>query len=44
MDKVRYGIIGIGKQGGGYAAALAKGEDCEGVDLIYLPERVFDLD
>ena len=26
------------------AAALAKGEDCEGVDLIYLPERVFDLD
>ena len=27
MDKVRYGIIGIGKQGGGYAAALAKGKD-----------------
>ena len=26
------------------AAALAKGEDCEGVDLIYLPERVFDMD
>ena len=25
------------------AAALAKGEDCEGVDLIYLPERVFDV-
>lgn len=26
------------------AAALAKGEDCEGVDYIYLPERVFDVD
>ncbi len=26
------------------AAALAKGEDCEGVDLIYLPEKVFDTD
>ncbi len=26
------------------ATALAKGEDCEGVDEIYLPERVFDLD
>ena len=26
------------------AAALAKGEDCEGVDAIYLPERVFDMD
>lgn len=26
------------------AAALAKGEDCEGVDDIYLPERVFDVD
>ncbi len=26
------------------AAALAESEDCEGVDLIYLPERVFDLD
>ena len=26
------------------AAALAKGEDCEGVDLIYLPERVFDME
>ncbi|MEE1014165.1 MAG: 6-phosphofructokinase [Clostridia bacterium] len=24
------------------AAALAKGEDCEGADLIYLPERDFD--
>lgn len=24
------------------AAALAKGEDCTGADLIYLPERVFD--
>lgn len=26
------------------AAALAKGEDCEGADLIYLPENAFDLD
>ena len=26
------------------AAALAKGEDCEGVDLIYLPEVPFDID
>lgn len=26
------------------ATALAKGEDCEGVDEIYLPERVFDID
>ena len=26
------------------AAALAKGEDCEGVDLIYLPELAFDID
>ncbi len=26
------------------ASALAKGEDCEGVDMIYLPERVFDVD
>lgn len=25
------------------AAALAKGEDCEGVDLIYLPERYLIL-
>jgi 6-phosphofructokinase 1 len=25
------------------AAALAKGEDCEGVDLIYLPEVPFDI-
>lgn len=24
------------------ACALAEGEDCEGVDLIYLPENVFD--
>lgn len=24
------------------AAALAKGEDCEGVDAVYLPEHVFD--
>ena len=26
------------------AAALAKGEDCDGADAIYLPERVFDID
>lgn len=26
------------------ATALAKGEDCEGVDMIYMPETVFDLD
>lgn len=26
------------------AAALAKGPDCEGADLIYLPETVFDID
>ncbi len=26
------------------ATALAKGEDCEGVDQIYLPEVVFDVD
>lgn len=26
------------------AAALAKGEDCSGPDLIYLPELTFDLD
>lgn len=26
------------------AAALSKGEDCDGPDLIYLPELVFDLD
>ncbi len=26
------------------ASALAKGEDCEGVDMICLPEAVFDLD
>ena len=24
--------------------ALARGEDCEGVDMIYLPEKVFDID
>ncbi len=26
------------------AAALAKGEDCEGVDMLYLPEIAFDID
>lgn len=26
------------------ASALAKGEDCEGVDMIFLPEMAFDID
>lgn len=26
------------------ASALAKSDDCEGVDLIYLPEKIFDID
>lgn len=26
------------------ATALSKGEDCEGPDLIYLPEKVFDVE
>ncbi len=26
------------------ASALAKGEDCQGVDMIFLPERDFDID
>lgn len=26
------------------SAALAKGEDCEGVDMLYLPEVAFDID
>ena len=26
------------------AASLAKGDDCEGVDAIYLPEETFDID
>nr|MCR5606593.1 6-phosphofructokinase [Treponema sp.] len=26
------------------AAALAKSDDCEGVDLLYLPEKVFDIE
>ncbi len=26
------------------ASALAKGDDCEGVDMIFLPEMCFDLD
>jgi len=26
------------------AAGLAKGEDCTGVDAIYLPEHIFDID
>ena len=36
----------MGRNGGWLTAAtaLAKGEDCEGVDEIYLPERVFDVD
>ena len=31
MDKVRYGIIGIGKQGSNYAKRLFKGMDKNGV-------------
>ncbi len=36
----------MGRNAGWLAAssALAKGEDCCGVDLIYLPERSFDLE
>lgn len=36
----------MGRNAGWLAAssALAKGEDCCGVDLIYLPEKSFDLD
>lgn len=26
------------------AAALAKGQDCDGADAVYLPERMFDMD
>lgn len=26
------------------ASALAKSDDCEGVDMIYLPEKIFDID
>lgn len=26
------------------AAGLVRGEDCEGVDMIFLPEKVFDVD
>ena len=26
------------------AAALSRSDDCEGVDMIYLPEKVFDID
>lgn len=26
------------------SAALVRGEDCEGVDMIFLPEKVFDVD
>ena len=31
MDKVRYGIVGIGKQGSNYAKRLKKGMDKNGV-------------
>jgi len=36
----------MGRNAGWLAAssALAKGEDCAGVDLIYLPEKSFDLE
>lgn len=36
----------MGRNAGWLAAssALAKSDDCEGVDLIYLPEKIFDVD
>ena len=51
-DSVIYGIKNVvvveimGRNAGWLtgAAALARGEDCEGVDLIYLPEAAFDID
>lgn len=46
-DAKRVTIIEIMGRNAGWltgAAALAKGEDCEGVDLLYLPEVPFDID
>jgi 6-phosphofructokinase 1 len=46
-DKQLVTIIEIMGRNAGWltgAAALAKNEDCEGVDLIYLPEVTFDID
>lgn len=46
-DVKRAAVIEIMGRNAGWltgAAALAKGEDCEGVDLIYLPERPFDVE
>ncbi len=46
-DKQLVTVIEIMGRNAGWltgAAALAKGEDCEGIDLIYLPEVAFDPD
>ena len=46
-DQKQITIIEIMGRNAGWltaAAALAKAEDCEGVDLLYLPELPFDID
>ena len=46
-DKGLVSIVEIMGRNAGWltgSAALAKGEDCEGPDMIYLPEIPFDLD
>ena len=46
-DQKQITIIEIMGRNAGWltaAAALAKSEDCEGVDLLYLPELPFDID
>ncbi len=46
-DEKRITIIEIMGRNAGWlaaSAALAKAEDCEGVDLLYLPEVPFDID
>lgn len=46
-DKKMVTVIEIMGRNAGWltgAAALAKGDDCEGADLIYLPELPFDMD
>lgn len=46
-DQKQITIIEIMGRNAGWltaAAALAKSEDCEGVDLLYLPEIPFDID
>ena len=47
FDRQTVAIVEIMGRNAGWltaAAALAKGDDCTGVDAIYLPERVFDID